>query len=494
MKARFGSILFLPVALLLLALLLGCRQADATPTPEPAATVAPAVQAARPLTPAERETVDEFAKQWQSVNEQQENFYKEFDDWRAGLTECHPIAAQEALQGFAASFKDVTRQVRNLPGSTATKKLDDLLITAAEAEETAYRQLRDRWQPNNVSLFEAVELRRSEAAYARKDAEDQSLELQEEFEEGPTAKEVEEMEEFSEALEEIGSAWDDFHDAYIALRQKEKTLETASLIAGYDSLAIQLGGIIETIDGLEPTDGTEDFIETLREAAIIELGALEDLSKALLLASASPPSGEGAEIEKPGETGLDQTSPPPPDTGESQPAEAGSEIYLDLGAFQYALDAAFTESETTLDKVSQEVKTIADDKSAQYLEDVNDFNAAYLKLVARWDAFHDGYDEWRRTDGGCDRAETLEELGRFSRDMADLGSQVRAMPQSGFLLPVYTLLAEAAEQEEKAMRALYNSWRPFTVDAFIAVDEERANAARLRRQANIGLQELRDRQ
>ena len=492
MKARSGSILFLPAALLLLALLLACRQADATPTPEPAATVAPAVQAARPLTPAERETVDEFAKQWQSVNEQQENFYKEFDDWRAGLTECHPIAAQEALQGFAASFKDVTRQVRNLPGSTATKKLDDLLIMAAEAEETAYRQLRDRWQPNNVSLFEAVELRRSEAAYARKDAEDQSLELQEEFEEGPTAKEVEEMEEFSEALEEIESAWDDFHDAYIALRQKEKTLETASLIAEYDSLAIQLGGIIEIIDGLEPTDDTEDFIETLREAAIIELGALEDLSKALSLVSASPPSGEGAEIEKPGETGLDQTSPPPPDNGEQMPAEAGYGV--DPVEFQAALDAAFTESETTLDKVNQEVKTIVDDKSAQYLEDVNDFNAAYLKLVVRWDAFHDGYDEWRRTDGGCDRAETLEELGRFSRDMADLGSQVRAMPQSGFLLPVYTLLAEAAEQEEKAMRALYNSWRPFTVDAFIAVDEERANAARLRRQANIGLQELRDRQ
>ena len=343
-----------------------------------------------------------------------------------------------------------------------------------------------------MSLFEAVELRRSGAAHARKNAEDRSLELQEEFEKGPTAKEVEEMEEFSEAFEDIEDAWDDFHDAYTALRQREAMLETADLIAGYDSLAMQLGGIIEIIDGLEPTDDTEDFIETLREAAIIELGALEDLSKALSLASASPPSGEGAEIEKPEEIGLDQTPPPPSDNGELPPAQAGGEI--DLGAFQNALDAAFTESETTLDKVNQEVKTIVDDKSAQYLEDVNDFNDAYLKLVAQWDAFHDGYDEWRKTDGGCDRAETLEELGGFSQDMADLGRQVLAMPQSGLLLPVYTLLAEAAEREEKAMRALYNSWRPFTVDAFIAVDEERANAARLRRQANIGLQELRDRQ
>ena len=491
MKARSGSILFLPAALLLLALLLGCRQADATPTPEPAATVAPAVQAAKPLTSGEREAVDEFAKQQRSINEQRENFYKEFDDWRAGLTECHPSAAQEALQGFAASFKDVTSQARDLPRTTGTKELAAMLIPSVEAEEAAYRQLRDRWQPNNVSLFEAVELRRSGAARARKDAEDRSLELQEEFEKGPTAKEVEAMEEFSETFEDIEDAWDDFHDAYIALRQREAMLETADLIAGYDSVAIQLDGIVETIDGLEPTDNTEDFIETLREAAIIELGALEDLSKALSLAFGSPPSGEGAEMEKPEGTGLDQTPPPPPDNEEPPPAETGDGI--DLAALQNALDAAFTESEAILEEVGQGIEIIAEDKSAQYLEDVDDFNAAYLKLVARWDAFHDGYDEWLRTDGGCDRAETLEELGRLSRDMTDLGSQVRAMPQSGFLLPVYTLLAEAAEQEEKAMRALYNSWRPFTVDAFIAVDEERANAARLRRQGNIGLQELRDR-
>ena len=490
MKARSGSILFLPAALLLLALLLGCRQADATPTPEPAATVAPAVQAAKPLTPGEREAVDEFAKQQRSINEQRENFYKEFDDWRAGLTECHPSAAQEALQGFAASFKDVTRQARDLPRTTGTKELAAMLIPSVEWEEAAYRQLRDRWQPNNVSLFETVELRRSEAARARKDAEDRALELQEEFEKGPTAKEVEEMEEFSETFEDVEDAWDDFHDAYIALRQKEKTLETADLIAGYDSLAVQLSGIIETIDGLEPTDNTEDFIETLREAAIIELEALEGLSNALSLASASPPSGEGAEIEKPQETGPDQTPPPPASNGEPPPAGD----VVDLGAFQNSLDAAFHESEAILEEVGQGIELIAEDKSAEYLAGVKDFNAAYRSLVAEWDAFHDGYDEWRKTDGGCDRAETLEELGGFSRDTADLGRQVRAMPQSGFLLPVYTLLAEAAEREEKAMRALYNSWRPFTVDAFIAVDEERANAARLRRQANIGLQELRDRQ
>ena len=35
------------------------------------------------------------------------------------------------------------------------------MIEAAEAEEAAFRQLRDRWQTNNLSLFEALELQRS---------------------------------------------------------------------------------------------------------------------------------------------------------------------------------------------------------------------------------------------------------------------------------------------------------------------------------------------
>ena len=77
--------------------------------------------------------------------------------------------------------------------------------------------------------------------------------------------------------------------------------------------------------------------------------------------------------------------------------------------------------------------------------------------------------------------------------MGELGRKVRGLPQSSYLLPMYNLLVEAAAREEGAIRALRNSWRPFTVDAFKAVDQERLNANRLRRQADTGLQELRDR-
>ena len=87
----------------------------------------------------------------------------------------------------------------------------------------------------------------------------------------------------------------------------------------------------------------------------------------------------------------------------------------------------------------------------------------------------------------------LQSLDQFNLRIGELGRKVRDLPQSSYLLPMYTLLVEATEREEGAIRTLRNSWRPFTVDAFKAVDQERVNANRLRRQAGIGLQELRDR-
>ena len=135
MKALFGARLILPVAVLLLALSLACQQAgDATPTPEPASPLASSASAAKPLTDSDREAIAGFVNQQQSIDEKRASLYKEFDDWRSGLTECHPSAAQEALQEFAASFKDVTGQARALPRKTSTRELADLLIPAVEAE------------------------------------------------------------------------------------------------------------------------------------------------------------------------------------------------------------------------------------------------------------------------------------------------------------------------------------------------------------------------
>ena len=114
-------------------------------------------------------------------------------------------------------------------------------------------------------------------------------------------------------------------------------------------------------------------------------------------------------------------------------------------------------------------------------------------LRYEWDAFHQRYNEWRRTEGGCDQGEVVQTLGQFKTRIDGIGRRVRDLPQSGYLLSVYNLLVDAADREEGAIRALQNTWQPFTVDAFIAVDRERTNANGLCHQANIAFQELRSR-
>ena len=151
------------------------------------------------------------------------------------------------------------------------------------------------------------------------------------------------------------------------------------------------------------------------------------------------------------------------------------------------------QSEAALAEVEQSIEEIVNDKSAEYLEDLKDFDGEYLGFVDEWNQFYEGFTDWRATDGGCDQVEVTQELARFSRQAGELARKARDLPQSGYLVPVYTLMVDASEREEGAFRTLANSWTPFATDVFKAVDEERVSANRLRQQANIALEELRSR-
>ena len=182
MKTRLASQLLLPAVVLMLALVLACRDTGSPVTVPVALPTEPPAQTAKPLSASDLEALDEFEAQQQDVGQDWDRFHQEFDQWRAGLTFCHRSSMQEALQDFAVGFNAVTEQARNLPRTSVNQDLSNVLIAAAEAEEAAFRQLRDRWQPNSLSLFETVEQQRSNAARAQKDVEDLALELQEELE------------------------------------------------------------------------------------------------------------------------------------------------------------------------------------------------------------------------------------------------------------------------------------------------------------------------
>ena len=537
MKARICSRLILPGTLLLLVLLLACQQSDGAQTPLTAPTLPAAGQAAKPLTASEREAIANFSMQYEELEQEWAELRAGFDGWRSGLTECHPSAAQEALSQFAASFKEVTEAARNLPRTTSTKELADLIIPSVEAEEAALRTLRDRWLPGNASFFETVEQRRTAASEAQQATEDRSLELQEEFEAAPTAAELEEAEQFSLAFKQIEDEWEDYHDQYRILRNKEANLDVEDVISSYEELSETFTAIVETLAELETSEVLQGLTERLDGAADDELDALGALIEALEAGYADPaPPPQDLSMDEPdeplaamaegaGEATVTNGQAPgegapvagqgqAPSAGEGQAPMTGLTPGIVAGSqrrtmtgdmpsedlteqdngepsiFHLELHDAYEASIAALEEVSLGIQEIVDDRSAEHLVDVMDFNSSYEKLMVKWESFHEEYDDWRSFGGGCERIAVLEDLDEFSASASSLAAKVRALPRTGYLLPAYTLVVDAAEGEAEAMRALYNSWRPFAIDAFAAVEQERTNADRLRQQAMTGLQEL----
>ncbi len=482
MKVRLGAWFTLILAVSLLAAAAACSR---TPTSQPVIlpTASPAVQPAAPLSAGELMAMDTFAKEQQAIGQEWDKLHEEFDLWRAGLISCHRSSVHVALQDFAVSFNNVTEQARELPRASHTRELADMLIAAAEGEAAAFRQLRDRWQPNNVALFEVVETRRSETGRAQKGVEDLAIELRERFEK----IDAEEVEEFSESLDVIGEDWDQIHDEYADLRRGIENLDFFETIALLEQLIARYDALVKAIDEAPSAEATEDMAEMLLDAAKAELDILLALHEAMVSSAVPAPQEAGP----PQSANGSQDSPPP--DGDGPDAEVADASAAPMSPTFDDMDAEVAESESVLKETSQTIKEILEEDPAEKLAELADFSDGYDSLLVEWDAFYQRYNGWRRSEGGCDRTEVLQALDRFNLRASEIGRNVRDLPQSSYLLPVYTLLVEAAEREEGAIRALRNSWQPFTVDAFIAVEQERANAAKLRRQASTGLQGLSER-
>jgi hypothetical protein len=148
-----------------------------------------------------------------------------------------------------------------------------------------------------------------------------------------------------------------------------------------------------------------------------------------------------------------------------------------------------SDSDNVLQQVEDELQSILND-SSQEPEDLDAFSRQYDLLVQDWAAVHDKYNGWRRNEGGCNRVEVAQQLGELSVRFGGLSQRVNSLPQASFLRPMGDSLVDAAQREEEALRILRFTWRPFATDPYRALEQERNNSSRLRRQARVGVQEL----
>ncbi|MDE2788215.1 MAG: hypothetical protein OXL37_16365 [Chloroflexota bacterium] len=459
MKTISTRLVLLVPALALFAMI-ACT-APAAQEPEPAApSSAPEAMATRaPAIPPP--PLADFSEQRASIDEAWNQVHDDFDRWRADLTMCHPTAMTEALGEFAIEFNSVTEAARGLTRTKTTGEFTNKLITAAEAEETAFRQLRDRWQPGNVSLFENVEQQRNLASQAQRGAKDMALELRAALEE---TADPEEIAAFTEAFEAITKDWEEVHAEYDKLGDGADDAEVSDVIDGLKALTKKMEAIAAAVDELPSLKGGKDAIKALEKAAQAEVDAFS--------AAAESSTGEEEKEETEGED-KDEDAAKLPD-------------FKDI-------DASVKTSEEALEALSDVLDDLSVEDTADALADITLFELEYDRLLQTWDRFHSDYNAWRGDDGGCDRLEVLESLTEFSANVDAVGDSVRSLPKSGYLEPVHRLLAEAIEGEEQAFRSLRDTWQPFTLDALRAVDRARITSDTRRSDADIIIAELENR-
>lgn len=456
--------------------LVACTQqeADVADTPP---TEAPVAAATSPTLEQDIPIAD-FVSKHAAISEEWDLFHDDFDQWSASLSSCHPDAMYLSLNDFAVSFNAVTEEARDLTRGSTSGELADLVIVAAEEEEAAFRQLRDHWQPNNVSLFENVEQQRTKSSQAQKSAEDRAIELREEFED---TADPEAVAEFQAAFDPVMADWETLHDDYETLQKDADTLGVDAVLEGLEAHVVGLEAIAEAIDELPELDEAEDTVEALKDALAAEQEAFE--------AALKPVEADASEA---GEQATTESETTGASEGGEEAAAAEPEAEAGLPDFE-PLDAAVAASAESMNTADDTIDDLADPDAERGLAELRIFDAEYARLLRTWAAFNERYNEWRMDDGGCDRTEVVAELEQYSIRVSQLARDVRTLPSSGYLLPIYTVLTEAAARDENAVRTLRYTWQPFTLDSFKAVHQERINTDNLRREAEIAVQELQSR-
>ena len=155
-----------------------------------------------------------------------------------------------------------------------------------------------------------------------------------------------------------------------------------------------------------------------------------------------------------------------------------------------SFDTQLVQSNALRAQAVLELADVSRDISEASQSSVQDFGRQYGLLNKEWDDFHDEYDEWRVSEGGCDRSTGCISAGTVWLRFGKLADRVRALPRATFLRPLGELFVEAAEREEEALRTLRNTWRPFDPAVYETLDDERNNSRRLRRQVAVGVQDL----
>ncbi|MCH7739248.1 MAG: hypothetical protein IIC93_03780 [Chloroflexi bacterium] len=464
---RKATILALAIALLVVVACssdddVAPTQAAPEPTPNIPATVRAQVQGtitalevAEPEATAEptldRAELIAFANLHAGIETRWEAFHGDVDAWRQGLVACDLTIRNQAVSVFSSRFAAVTERTRGLPREELVRSVADQIIEAAEREAAALRGLAEAAGTNatvtlgdgsSVSAKEFVEIERAAAAGIRLAGEATLADLLSGASDDSRAA----VSAFASDVSDIDAGWDQFITDYEAFRTSQSGLDANGVADALNALVSQfldVSASTQALSSAAPTDevaaqlasaarDTELALRTLRDAAVDESGTPDFVAFETQLVTGNGDRSAAAALLSPIVTGASA------DTG--------------------LIAAAF--------------------------------NNAYQAVATSWDRFHQDYDAWRASNGGCDVSGAVDRLGEFVVNFGGIATDARSVPRATAFRTLGELLIEAAEREAQAIAGLRAAWQPFEATVYEQFDLSRNAANKLRRQVSSGLEEL----
>jgi len=460
---------------------LALSQAQAlTPTPVPAET---------------RQELLVFAAGHRSTSDDWDRFHHGMDQWREDVVVCVPASVESALEVFAGRAVGITQTARSLDRLPYFETQAVRLTAAAEREEAAFETLNNNWKPESglsggapsqsSELFQQVALARSDADLERGkvtrflQARQNSLD----------SASLDAIESFASSMETLNSDWDQFHRDYDAFRAERVELDDETAAIRLGELLTQFGSIVDRVQTLPSTVLTQEIADRLADAA--------DGEQLLLRRLLGSIGGDGS---------LTETVPVLPEglaITETVDDEASTDGNGEINPSALALDGAtifdvFDTHISTVNRLRRALRKELADARASLTKTGQENMTVFLRQVGaldqEWDDFHDSYDEWRRTNGGCDQGQALEALGKLATQFGQTVRDIEALSSGPLVRGMGELLLRAAEREQAAVLSLRETWRALDTSAFGRYTADRAFAETLRRQTALDLQDLLARQ
>ena len=462
-------------------------------TPDIQATVtALALSQAQALAPTPvpanvRQELLAFAAGHKSASDNWDLFHQGMDQWRDDVAACVPASFESALDAYAGRALGITQTVRSLDRLPSLDTMAARLTAAAEQEAAAFDALRNNWRPERglsagsssqapgqtPGLFQQVSSVRSSVDLERRNIARSLLARQTSLDEASLNR----IESFAANLEILNSDWDKFHREYDAFRVEQVQLGDDAAATRLGGLITQFGLIVSRVQDLPRTLLTQEIADRLTDAA--------DGEQLLLRRLLGSIGGDGSLVE--------MAAVLPEDLAITEAVD-GETDSSGLAINNATIFDVFNTQIAVVNRLRRTLHNDLSDARASLTtsgqQNLNLFLGQARELELEWDEFHDSYDDWRQTNGGCDQSQALEALGQLATDFDLTVQDIRKLSTAPLVRNLGDILLQAVEREQAAVLSLRESWRPLDTGAFGRYTADRSFSETLRRQVAVELQDL----